>query len=169
MEVITIAWDDTQTTADSITHVEWNAMVTAINAIDLQDVFDNDPAIVIADTDNKTFSITQNDTTNNPTALQLTNTGTGDCLNINMDGATGYSIEIDQDSNDAGDIYAIKVVCDNAGAGAGCGIDLSSFSVDEPEFKAVSDTITNAGTLSEQIAIDIGGTTYYLYAYTTGS
>jgi len=47
--------------------------------------------------------------------------------------------------------------------------DFSNEAVDEPIFKAVADAVTSAGTLSHQIAVDIGGTTYYLYAYTTGS
>jgi hypothetical protein len=49
------------------------------------------------------------------------------------------------------------------------GLDLSSFSVDEPLLKAPADAITTAGTVSQQIAIDIEGTTYYLVAYTHGS
>lgn len=48
-------------------------------------------------------------------------------------------------------------------------LDFSEENVDEPIFKAVADAVSSAGTLSHQIAVDIGGTTYYLYAYTTGS
>lgn len=48
-------------------------------------------------------------------------------------------------------------------------LDFSNESVDEPVFKFPADAVTSAGTLSQQIAVDIGGTTYYLYAYTTGS
>ena len=48
-------------------------------------------------------------------------------------------------------------------------MDFSNEAVDEITMKFVEDAVTSAGTLSHQIAIDIGGTTYYLYAYTTGS
>jgi len=53
--------------------------------------------------------------------------------------------------------------------GAGLGIDMSSFSVDEPLLKAPADAITSLGTVSHQIAVDIGGTVFYIPAYTTGS
>mgnify|MGYP003985003577 CR=1 FL=1 len=41
--------------------------------------------------------------------------------------------------------------------------------VDAPVGKYAAEAITSAGTVSQQIAIDIGGTTYYLVAYTHGS
>lgn len=40
---------------------------------------------------------------------------------------------------------------------------------DQPFLFAPSDAITTPGTASHQIAVDIGGTTYYLVAYTHGS
>ena len=101
--------------------------------------------------------------------LRLQQDSTGTALSIDMNGTTGNAIVIDQDSNNAGDIYAIDIVSNNAGAGNPGGINLGSFSVDEPLIKAPSDAITNPGTLSHQLAIDIGGTTYYLYAYTHGT
>jgi len=78
-------------------------------------------------------------------------------------------LEINQRSRHADDVYAIEITSINDGAGNPGGIDMSSFSVDEPLIKAVDDAVSSAGTLSKQIAVDIGGTTYYIYAYTTGS
>ncbi len=67
--------------------------------------------------------------------------------------------------------WAQKIVSDNAGTGTALpgGIDLSTMSVDEPLLKAPTDAITTAGAVTGQIAIDIGGTTYYLPYYTHGS
>jgi hypothetical protein len=104
----------------------------------------------------------------NATCLALQQDAASEALEIDHNGA-GLAIYIDKDCNDASDQYAIKIDSDNAGSGNPGGIDLSSMSVDEPNLKFVSDTITSAGTVSEQIAVDVGGTTYYLVAYTHGS
>jgi len=48
-------------------------------------------------------------------------------------------------------------------------MDFSNEAVDEPILNAVADAVDTAGTLTHQVAIDVGGTTYYLYAYTTGT
>jgi len=48
-------------------------------------------------------------------------------------------------------------------------LDFSSESADEPVFKFPADAVTSAGTLSHQIPVQVGSTTFYLYAYTTGS
>lgn len=93
---------------------------------------------------------------------------TGDRV-ITSASAAGVGLTIDKTSNDAGDIFAMVINSDNAGAGAPGGIDLSSMAVDEPVIKAIADAITTAGTVSHQIAIDIGGTTFYLVAHTHGS
>jgi len=93
---------------------------------------------------------------------------TGDRV-VTSPSATGVGLTVDKDSNDAGDIYAMVINSDNAGGGNPGGIDLSSMALDEPVIKAVADAITTAGTASHQIAIDIGGTTFYLVAYTHGS
>ena len=44
--------------------------------------------ITVANEDNETFTINQNDTTNNPTAFEISNTGTGDCVVVNTDKLT---------------------------------------------------------------------------------
>ncbi len=158
--------------------------------------------------------ITQNDTTNNPNAVTITNPGGGHGLYIYQNGTgrglyidsrsttefgiylaaskyglgvinvgTGWGIQVNQDANGlAIDIdkdctvnntrtWAMAIASDNAGTGTalGCGIDLSSFAVDEPVMKAVADAINTAGTLTGQIAVDIAGTTYYIPYYTHGS
>jgi len=216
--------------------------------------------VTIADTGNDVaFTVNQNDTTNNPDAASIANTGTGDALFLNQDGngitvsidseatsvdifdvdadqlATGIvfdvtadaltsggilnlvsdsadatartlvqitndnasavgakclsiqndadtvtavfidnngdgnALEIDHDGSSASTIWAMKIDSDNAGAGVGGGIDFSSMGQDEPVLKAVADAISTAGTVSQQIAVDIGGTIYYLVAYTHGS
>lgn len=85
------------------------------------------------------------------------------------DAATAYALEIDRDGNSASKVVGARVVVDNAGAGNVIGIDMSSFSSGECLIKVPASAITSAGTLSHQIPIDIGGTTFYLYAYTTGT
>lgn len=49
------------------------------------------------------------------------------------------------------------------------GIDFTGIASPNPILKANATAISTAGTLSYQIPIDIGGTTYYIYAYTAGS
>ena len=53
---------------------------------DLQGAFDGGETITIADTDNQTFQVDNNDTTSNPTAVDIDNAGTGDALRIDQDG-----------------------------------------------------------------------------------
>jgi len=48
-------------------------------------------------------------------------------------------------------------------------VDYSAFAVDTDTLLFPADAITTAGTVSHQIAVDIGSTTYYLVAYTHGS
>jgi len=97
-------------------------------------------------------------------------TASAKALNILGYSDSGNPIYIDWTSDDdTNNIFAIDIRHNNVGTKLPGGIDMSSFSVDEPLIKATSDTINTAGTLSEQIAVDIGGTVYYLYVYTTGS
>lgn len=123
----------------------------------------------IAQTNENLVIFKMDNASSTKSCLYVYNDGTGSAQFIDMNGVTGNALEIDQDSNSASDIYAIKIASDNAGAGLGCGIDMSSFAVDEPLIKSVDDAVTSAGTLTKQIAVDVAGTTYYLYAYTTGS
>ena len=81
----------------------------------------------------------------------------------------GDQTQITASTSSGSDTYALDITSDNSGAGNPGGIDMSSFSVDEPLVKAPADAITTAGTVSHQIAIDIGGTTFYLVAYTHGT
>ena len=78
--------------------------------------------------------------------------------------SSGYALDISHNTRIASTrTWAARIVHNNAGAsGLACGIDLSSFSVDEPIVKVVADAITTAGAVAGQIAIDIGGTTYYI-------
>ena len=104
-------------------------------------------------------------------ALRVVNDGTGNGIFVDQN-ADSYGFQIDKDCtvNDTR-TWAMRISSDNAGTGTalGCGIDMSLFSVDEPVFKFVADAITGLGTLSGQYAIDVGGTTYYIPYYTTGT
>ena len=48
----------------------------------LQEAFDAGQTITIADNDNQVLALTQNDTTNNPNALTIVNTGTGAAIEV---------------------------------------------------------------------------------------
>jgi len=76
---------------------------------------------------------------------------------------------IDRDGDNAADIYALKIDCDNGGAGLPGAIDVSSFAQDEPILKVVADTVNTEGTLTGQFPVDMGGTVYYVPLYTTGT
>lgn len=78
------------------------AFVGSITEADtLQNVFDRGQSITIANTDNQVFALTQNDTTNNPNGMTLTNSGIGNCLEIVQNGA-GYGLKVDQNGNAPG-------------------------------------------------------------------
>lgn len=96
--------------------------------------------------------------------------GTGKAMFIDHDDTgTNPSLDIDRDGNNAAKIFGAKITVDNAGAGGVGGIDFSGMTTDEAIFKGTADAITSVGTISHQIPIDIGGTIYYLVAYTHGS
>lgn len=58
----------------------------------------------------------------------------------------------------------LKVAIDEAGL-----YHAENLATDVPVLKAAADAITSAGTVSHQIPVNIGGTVYYLVAYTHGS
>jgi hypothetical protein len=75
--------------------------VTALHShagggVSLQTAFDSGTDITVANTDNQTLTFTQNDTTNNPNAITIVNTGTGTPLEIDNDG-TGHGLHLHQD------------------------------------------------------------------------
>lgn len=127
--------------------------------------------IVATDAENLTgLEINQQDT-GTSLAATIINAGTGNGLFIDQN-ANGLALNIDKDCtvNDTR-TWAAAIASDNAGTGTalGCGIDMSSFAVDEPLFKVVADAGNTPGTLTGQIAIDVAGTTYYVYYYTTST
>jgi hypothetical protein len=71
------------------------------------------------------------------------NDGT-DRFSVYATDANGAVVTINQDSNDGSNVYAISITSDNAGAGKGCGIDFSTFAVDEPVFKFLTDASGSA-------------------------
>ena len=96
--------------------------------------------------------------------VSIRNDGTGNALLIDQN-SNGNSLYIDKDVTvNATRTWAMKIDSDNAGTGAalGCGIDMSSFSVDEPLLKVVADAQTGFGIISGQYAVDVGGVTYYV-------
>ncbi len=104
-------------------------------------------------------------------AILAIHTGTGNAISIDENG-NGLGILIDKDCTvNNTRTWAMQIASDNAGTGTalGCGIDMSSFSVDEPILKAVADAITVLGVIAGQIAIDIAGTTYYIPYMAHGS
>jgi len=70
----------------------WNGTdLTASGATTLQEAFDGGQSITIADTDNQTLAITNNDTTNNPDTMTITSTATSNSLVIDHNGDSGSS------------------------------------------------------------------------------
>lgn len=94
------------------------------SASTLQEVFDAGQAIVIADEDDQTLALTQNDVTNNPAAMTITNAGTGDALFIDQNGA-GVALQIDNASTD----MAISIIQDGNGVALDIDNDGSSLAM----------------------------------------
>lgn len=92
------------------------------------------------------------------------------CLYIDQDANSGaYALEIDRDSSDAATQWAVKIDSDNAGGGAGGGVDFSSMAIGDPILKATGRTLSTAGTLVGEIAIDVAGTVRYLEYFAGGT
>ena len=75
----------------------------------LQAAFDGGQTITIADGDNQTLAITNNDTTNNPNTLTITNAGDGYSLQISHTG-TNDAIWLNQDAAPAAGKHALFIV-----------------------------------------------------------
>ena len=56
--MIKIAWNDTQTATDSITYLEWNAMVTYVEAVDTKTSYDGSDCSGSDGTANRTLTHT---------------------------------------------------------------------------------------------------------------
>lgn len=84
------------------------------------------------------------------------------------DTGTQYSLVIDRDGNNAAQIWAMQINCDNAGAGTPGGIDFGGFSTGEEVFKFVADATDptgGGGAATGRIAVEVGGATVYLPYY----
>jgi hypothetical protein len=122
-------------------------------------------------TDGHQLDVQNNNANQTGWMQRIYNAGASDSLFVDQNG-NGYGWYVDKDCTvNNTRTWAAKIDSDNAGTGTalGCGIDMSSFSVDEPLFKVVADAGNTAGTLTGQIAIDVAGTTYYVYYYTTST
>jgi len=91
-------------------------------------------------------------------------TTTGNIIGHEIDASTNLTMGVNLGATG----LKINVIAPN-GSGVSRGIDLSSLAVDFPVFGVVSDPGNTAGTLTGQIAIEVAGTTYYLYYYTTST
>lgn len=103
-------------------------------------------------------------------AVKITATKARSLHVVNSMPAAGGAVYIDVDSAIASTrVFGLKIDVDNTGTGTQVGgIDLSSFSSDEPLLKVPVDTNTTAGTLSGQFAVRMNTTTYYVNLYTHG-
>lgn len=99
-----MAWDDIKGAGDTIPSAEWNTHVTdQKNRVSK----DGGDTITVDDTDNVIpLTIVQNDTTNNPDCLRVTNTGSGDALDVTQDNASGHGVRFNV--NSSGDTRAIE-------------------------------------------------------------
>lgn len=101
----------------------------------------------------------------NQDVLQLWNDGIGNALEVDHNN-TGNAVRIDHDANSAGQEFAIFIDSDNAGAGAGGGIDLSGLGAGEPALKVNSDTTAGVdATIRGRIAVLHNGTIKYIRIY----
>jgi len=99
-QAFTSSWDWTippdDGDAGEFLQTDGNGVTTweSVPSPSLQDVFDVAQTITIADTDNQTLLMTNNDTTNNPKTLSMVNTSNGGDITIDHNGSFGKSIEI---------------------------------------------------------------------------
>lgn len=107
----------------------------------LQQAFDNGQTITIADGDNQTLAITNNDNTNDTTTLDLDQNNGGIVIDLDHtsgDALTTKSVTIDSGNNGLGAVSAVEIVavsdgstCDalvinsTGGGGLGTGIDIT--------------------------------------------
>lgn len=90
----------TQSASDNSTKLATTAYVDAqvATADSLQEAFDVGQTITVANTDNQTLALTQNDTTNNPAMMTIANTTTGESLTITHNTVTtGNAISLSSD------------------------------------------------------------------------
>jgi hypothetical protein len=116
----------------------------------------------------------QADTTNNPDAVRIIQEGTGKAISVRAaaDGSDVFSV--DKSGNVAAEGTLTVTNVEAGGTLTVTGVITGSSQVDLSGvagnvFKLPGTAISTAGTLSYQIPIDIGGVTYYLYAYTAGA
>lgn len=102
-------------------------------------------------------------------AVKITASKTRNLHLVNTSNITGGALYIDVDAAVASRVFALKIDVDNTGTnGFVGGIDLSSFSADEPLMKVPVDTNATAGTLSGQFPVRMNTTTFYVNLYTHG-
>jgi hypothetical protein len=107
-------------------------------------------AITVADTDNVVgLTVTQNDTTNNPIAATIVNTGTGSGIQLEQDGdGIGMSIVSDATTKRALNVYSNAITSSSLG--------LARFNIDNASATADVISVINDGT-GDGIKIDQNG------------
>lgn len=135
-------------------------------------------------TDSPLVQILNDDSSDNQKCLYLINDGSGSAFGIyNRDAnylANPRAIDILNYSNsnsiyidhladdDLSDVYAVSIICNNAGTKLPGGIDMSQFSAGEPLFAAPADNTDptgGGGAATGRIAIKIGGNIKYIAYY----
>ena len=131
----------------------------------MQLTFDNGQTITIADTDNQTFALVNNDVTNNPNSMSITNTTTGNGLYIDQNGDTdntGAALFIENTGNDG---WGVRAYTDNGATAARTFFSVKSNNV---AFTKSLATFENNGT-GTGMYIDQNGvnaaSTYGLWVY----
>ena len=91
-------------------------------------------------------------------------------IKVNSDIFTAHAFEIRSGPYYSTDVFHVNkngtLGIDTLGDAVG--ISFTGITADEPIIKANAESISGSGNVKYQIAIDIGGTKYYLYAYEAG-
>ncbi len=135
------------------------------------------------DTDSPVVQLLDDNLSDDQKVLAISNDGSGDALYIynrdtthtsNPKGlnilsySNDNSLYIDQSSNSASEEFAVYIRCNNSGAGAPGGIDMSSFSAGEAVMALVADATdptSGGGAATGRVAVSIDGSIKYLAYY----
>ena len=110
-----------------------------------------------ASSDCPMFRINQTNASDTNAVMEFIQDGPGDAITVDING-DGSAVNIDADANSANNNYGIKMNVQNAGAGVAHAIDFSG---------GCYASAAVSGTQDRSIRISVGGTTYYIPAYTS--
>lgn len=123
----------------------------------LQDAFDNGQSITIADTDNQTLAVTNNDTTNNPQTVFVDNNSNGISMKIDSAATTADVVSLLGNNTTGGRLLHVKNSAAHTGGDAMILAQQTSASSTRPAF-----WLQNAGT-GNGLFIDQNGNGRSLY------